>query len=87
MDITTILQSAPIGTQLYSTAFGECTFQGIDIARNGITHIKVALPGNGRCYIRPDGKMTDAGECLLFPSKDNRDWTTFKPGKEDTWKS
>ena len=27
---------------------------------------------NGSCY------GFDNGECILFPSKDNRDWSTFK---------
>jgi len=34
-------------------------------------------------YFEPDGRYNDDdyedGECLLFPSKESRDWSTFKP--------
>ena len=31
----------------------------------------------------PNGAISKLGdECLLFPSKDNRDWSKFKPKKE-----
>lgn len=37
-------------------------------------------------YFEPDGRYNDDdyedGECLLFPSKESRDWSTFKPKKE-----
>jgi hypothetical protein len=29
-----------------------------------------------------DGRYNLNGECLLFPSKDNRDWSTFRPFKD-----
>ena len=32
--------------------------------------------GNGKIVTEP------SAECCLFPSKDNRDWSTFKPKKE-----
>ena len=31
---------------------------------------------NWRVY--SNGRVTREGECVLFPSKDNRDWSTFK---------
>lgn len=37
-------------------------------------------------YFEPNGTYSDdnceEGECLLFPSRDNRDWSTFKPKRE-----
>ena len=85
LNLIEILKDCPKGTKLYSPLFGEVEFQGV----TGGAAFPVTFPitvsmkdGNtynftleGRAYTRYDG------ECLLFPSKDQRDWIKFNPKK------
>lgn len=60
MNIAEILKNAPKGTKLYSPLFGEVKLQGESTS----TFYK-----DGRYY-----KGHPNSECLLFPSKDKRNW-------------
>ena len=77
IDLTKILKDCPEGTKLYSTIFGDVTFCYIDkIAEYPIILIaeeeyNCSVSANGRHYVSFDG------ECTLFPSKDQRDWSKF----------
>ena len=80
LDLTKILNGCPIGTEFYSSVFGKVLFMGID-KDNSIYPIlvKVSFETNvlkqftkqGKCYIT-------GGECILFPDKNQRDWSKFK---------
>lgn len=78
IDLTKILKDCPKGTKLYSPLVGEVEFERIlDDAYSVIT-----LYNNGRALsFTSEGLYYDnAGEeaeCLLFPSKDQRDWSKF----------
>lgn len=79
INIAKILKAYPKGTKLYSPVFGECTLKYVDCKDEAIY---IALDGDSY-FFSPFGQyVTDIndpkGECLLFPSKDNRDWSTFK---------
>lgn len=81
LDLTKILKDCPKGAKFYSPAFGEVTFAGIGY--NETYPIEMQ-----ECYKEPasftkEGKYYDRkdAECMLFPSKDNRDWSTFKVEK------
>lgn len=79
LNIAEILKYAPKGTKLYSPLFGEVTFQGIDSDEVYPINVMVTS-GAFRCFSR-DGRFYcdyNDSECLLFPSKENRDWSTFK---------
>lgn len=76
IDLTKILKDCPEGLELYSTLCGTVLFRGIDCDD---------YPVKCECH---DGKLmrlTKEGcffnyhgaECLLFPSKDQRDWSKF----------
>ena len=77
MDLRKILGDCPKGTKLYSTVLGEVTFEGIIVA--GIYPIIVTCKGGAMESFTADGKMLYEydGECTLFPSKDQRDWSKF----------
>lgn len=79
MNIAEILKNAPKGTKLYSPLCGEVTFSEID---ENLTHCIVVEDCYGtEILFDIEGKYDTAyedSECLLFPSKDNRDWSTFK---------
>lgn len=73
MNILRILKNIPKGTKLYSPAFGEVKFiclYGDKIMTEDITNIQRLFYSNGNFY--------EEGECMLFPSRENRDWNTFK---------
>lgn len=88
INIAEILKDCPKGTKLYSTLCGECELDYIVIGEpNEDTIIKANfLSNDGKThYINffYDGSYLRIGngECLLFPSKENRDWNTFKVKK------
>lgn len=82
LDLTKILEGCPQGTKLYSSIYGEVSFVEIKICfaypimlmSYGINQ----LPAGQICYAK-DGNYNSAynGECTLFPSKDQRDWSKF----------
>ena len=81
LNLVEILKDCPKGTKLYSTIFGEIEFGFIE--DNSIYPIVLILNG-GYEYLTSDGKLFNQfdGECILFPSKENRDWSKFKPTYE-----
>ena len=70
-NIIEILKNCPEGTKIYSTIFGEATFKIINDS------IKVVVSAYDLLWFDKYGRYTPTGECLIFPSKDNRDWNTF----------
>lgn len=84
LDLMKILKGCPKGTKLYSSIFGELSFVAIHNcydkypielqAYNKSTHsmIEVNYAEDGRSSCIFDG------ECTLFPSKDQRDWSKFE---------
>ena len=80
LDLTKILKNVPKGTKLYSPIYGDVLFEKID---DSVTHcIKVKLHDAGdTASFTKDGRYNDSykdGECMLFPSKKQRDWNKFK---------
>ena len=79
IDLTKILKDCPKGTKLYSTIFGEVEFVRVyqDDSVNFIVEIK--LSSGAIDSVTADGRYCSiyAGECILFPSKDQRDWSKF----------
>ena len=75
--MTKILKDCPKGTKLYSSTLGDVTFKEID--NRVIYPIIVSCFNNINESFTADGKMIkNKGECTLFPSKDQRDWSKFK---------
>lgn len=76
------LETAPIGTKLYTTTAGEVTLK--ELHKYMGLSIKV-LTKNGRTetFTKFGTKYKDGeGETILFPSKENRDWENFIPSHE-----
>lgn len=78
MNIAKILKDCPKGTKLYSPAYGYVYLLNIMSTTNSI----IVKPDNADFDVSfdSDGKLNVNcnGECILFPSKENRDWSTFK---------
>lgn len=70
----------PQKTKLWSPLFGDCELYKVMPSKT--SPIVVNSIANGAvvtCCFTYDGKLYDKpeAECLLYPSKDNRDWSTF----------
>lgn len=78
MNIAEILKYCPKGTKLYSNIFGEVTFDRIDIDEK--YPIIVYKLDCMKTSFTEEGHYTDYpnSECVLFPSKDQRDWKKFR---------
>ena len=78
IDLTEILKDCPKGTKLYSTVYGVVRFDEIDKDKT----YPISLYTNTACIfnVTSDGRLAKNynGECTLFPSKEQRDWSKFK---------
>lgn len=75
LDLIKILKDTPKGTPLYSPLFGNVTLVKVSDVKNDRS-IKI-MTDTSYYYFRSTGQFYNKGECLLFPSKDNRDWNKF----------
>ena len=78
LDLVKILKDCPKGIKLYSAVHGEVTLE--DVVESGTDYpIKTDHPW-GKTEFARNGKYYNEydGECVLFPSKDQRDWSKFK---------
>lgn len=78
MNIAKILKYCPEGTTLYSTAFGEVSFIRVVPLLNTIRVKLSKVFGNKIEDFYKDGSFYIYGECILFPSKEQRDWSKFR---------
>lgn len=79
LDLTKILDGCPEGTEFYHVGYGRVWFVGINLNSN--YPIKLSLYNDDCIHAAASAKGTlDVlynGECLLVPSKDQRDWSKF----------
>lgn len=78
LNIAEILKNKPVELKLYSSTFGYIKF-------NGVHKDKVYFSSEDTNVhsVKPNGKMYDGGECIIFPSKKMRDWAKFSWKKGD----
>ena len=79
LNLVEILKNVPTGTKLWSPIIGECELVGV--FEKWLYPIKCEKSGDIDFWcFSSDGKYDsfDDAECVLFPSKENRDWSTFK---------
>ena len=80
LDLTKILEGCPQGTEFYHACYDRVWFVGIDLYANH--PIRLSTIGGCIADISVTRKGTFSirynGECLLFPSKEQRDWSKFE---------
>lgn len=81
LNLAEILKDAPKGTKLWSPFCGECEL--VAVKEENCSYPILCKASDGKeIYFTKLGEYYDAlfknGECDLFPSKENRDWSTFK---------
>ena len=79
LDLCEILKDCPRGTKLWSPVWGDVTLSEIN-DDGGHFSILLSVDGFNDMPLYPNGKMYDVkeAECLVFPSKEQRDWSKFK---------
>ena len=83
LNLVEILKDCPEGTKLYSTVYGDVELVRVYLDDNTYPiEIKIDEDSD-MIYITNDGRLFDdfRGECTLFPSKNQRDWSKFKVKK------
>lgn len=81
LNLIDILKDCPQGKKLYSTMYGDVEFESIDEDKSHPIIVRICK-GHTECF-SADGKIYSFydGECTLFPSREQRDWSKFKPKK------
>ena len=81
IDLTKILKNCPVGWKFYSYVFGEETyFEELSSCQGSPLPISIYDKYEGfRFYLSSKGHPLNDnyGECCIFPSKDQRDWSKF----------
>ena len=82
LNLVEILKDCPKGVKLYSTVFGDVEFMKV-FQEKVFYPIEIKLNNNLIENLTKDGRMFTEynGECTLFPSKEQRDWSKFKVNK------
>lgn len=73
LNLYAILKECPKGTELYCTVLGNVTLHSVDEYWISVRNTS-GLINN----FSLNGKYYKDGECVLFPAKDQRDWSKFK---------
>ena len=83
LNLVEILKDCPEGTKLYSTIYGDVEFVKVS------NHLEYPIEVKLRYYsigsFTNDGRLLAGydGECTLFPSKDQRDWSKFMTNQSE----
>ena len=80
LNLVEILKDCPNGTKLYSSVFGEVELDLVDVCSKYPIVIRLKDEGRKCKCLTTEGKLflEFEGECILFPSRENRDWSKFK---------
>ena len=85
IDLTKILEGCPKGTEFYHIGFGKVWFVGIDLDNEYSSEGPILFSLHNDTYYADTSltkkgtfSMLYEGECLIFPSKDQRDWAKFE---------
>ncbi len=79
LNLAEILKNTPQGTELYSPLYGVTEFEGV--TEHGAVRVSYRA-GKDKKYtayfnLPANGKLHPDGECLLFPERNQRDWSKF----------
>lgn len=85
INIAEILKDKPQGTKLYSSACGKCELKEADDKSFKVSFYssKFGFMNGGEGTFDKNGNLYDDGECIIFPSKEMRNWYKFDWKKGD----
>ena len=78
LDLTKILDGCPPGTEFYHLIYGQVALR--EVIKDEYPIVLEPINKFIRTTLTKDGRMNNryAGECLLYPSKTQRDWSKFE---------
>lgn len=80
IDLTNILKDCPKGWKFYTPVWGEVIFIEIKKNKDCLFPICICTTVNSCTNLTKDGRYLinrTGTECVLFPSKEQRDWSKF----------
>ena len=79
IDLTKILKDCPKGWKFYSSIYGDIIFDGIGPIQNYPIIFSLSLDNTYHISVTKQGQLYSkyVGDCTVFPSKDQRDWSKF----------
>lgn len=78
IDLTKILEKCPEGWEFYHAAYGRVWFYCIDLDFSFPIRLSLSKEIFDNIGVTSKGTINNYnGECLLFPSKEQRDWSKF----------
>lgn len=81
MNIAEILKRLPSGTKIYSSLHGsEIELVKVEEGASKPIYIREHSTSQSLDSFYPDGSYRKGGECMLFPSKDEREWQNISLG-------
>ena len=83
LNLVEILKNCPEGTKLYSTTYGDVELIRVNQNDDVDYPIEIKLIDDSINSVTTDGRLCEYynGECVLFPSKEQRDWSKFNVKK------
>ena len=78
LDLTIILKGCPPGTEFYHLVYGQVAL--IEMVKDEYPIVLELINKSIRTTLTKDGRLNNRydGECLLYPSKTQRDWSKFE---------
>lgn len=83
LNLVEILKECPKGTKLYTTTYGDVELIRVNQNDDVDYPIEIKLSDDSINSVTTDGRLCEYynGECVLFPSKEQRDWSKFNVKK------
>ena len=80
LDLIKILEGCPKGTEFYHAGFGRVWFVGIDLDSDYPIRLSLNNDPCDNTFLTKKGTVNVQydGECILFPSRTQRDWNKFE---------
>ena len=79
LNLVEILKDCPEGTKLYSPVYGYVELVSVSRNEEAVYPIEIKKSNNALDSFTKDGRIFAEydGECMLFPSREQRDWSKF----------
>ena len=77
LDLTKILKYCPKGWKFYTSVWGEVEFIEYNRESGDFIFDPIDMGNMDNVHINTDGTFCCFGECIIFPSKEQRDWSKF----------
>ena len=86
LNLVEILKDCPKGTKLYSPVYEYVELVSVSLVEVAKYPIEIKDRYGVSDGITKDGRIYEEfnGECMLFPSKEQRDWSKFNPHTNQT---